>query len=293
MLIEPVEHPSDGCEIDHRFTHRRAAFIVLAQPTIPIEPAKGPLNNPALWQDMKAALLGRALDNLEHEGETALDPFDQHASVTLIGPHALEAWQRAISGTEQFGSALAIRQRRRAYQHHDQQAQRINQDVPLASLDLLARIEAALLGLLGRFHTLAIDNRSTRLLRAAQSGADAQAQGRVDPFERAIVEPFVKVVGHMLPGRQIMRQHAPLAAAAIQIQDGVHDLAQIDGSFAAWSGWLTQRRLEVIPFVVAQIACVGRSWSSILNGSAHGVSLRVEAHPARLCGKQHVWDHYS
>src|SRR5438093_2402641 len=108
MLIEPMEHAPSGCEVHHPFTDRRPAFIVLAQPTITIEPAKGPLNNPTLWQDMKAALLGRALDNLEHEGEAALDPFEEHAGITAIGPHALEAWQRAISGIEQFGSAVAI-----------------------------------------------------------------------------------------------------------------------------------------------------------------------------------------
>src|SRR5581483_12496886 len=106
----------------------------------------------------------------------------------------------------------------------------------------------------GCLDTLAVDHCSTRLTFAPEGRTNLKPQAIIDPLDRAISHPLVKVVGDMLPVRQIVGQHAPLATRAVQVQDGVHYLTEIDGAFATWPGGLAQPRFDLCPFVVRQIA---------------------------------------
>src|SRR5688572_16968349 len=102
MAIEPSQHAPGRSEIHHPFTARHSTLVILTQATIAIEPSQAAFDNPALGQDHKAALLFGATHNIEHKGEEVLHPLYQLTGITLIGPHAFEAWQGAIRGIEQL-----------------------------------------------------------------------------------------------------------------------------------------------------------------------------------------------
>src|SRR5215212_1467240 len=256
MAIEPTEHSATGSEIHHAFAHICSSLVVLTQPAVAIEPAEGAFDDPTLGQDLKTALLLGPTYDIQHEGKELMHPFHQHHGIALIGPYPFEAWQAAIAGIEQLYRAFTISHTCARHNHHDQQAQRIYQDMPFAAFDLFASIIAASLTLLSGLHTLAINHRCTWSRIAPQAGANLHPQSGVDSFNRTISQPLIKVVGDVLPVRQIMRQHAPLATSTVQVHDRIHNVAQIDGSFATWPGRLLEHCFNLCPFVVAQITIV-------------------------------------
>src|SRR5262249_56856997 len=67
----------------------------------------------------------------------------------------------------------------------------------------------------------------------------------------------VEVVGDGLPGREVMRQHPPGAAASGQVEDGVDDLPQRVGSWPPGPPIaLREQVLDVGPLEVGQVAGV-------------------------------------
>jgi hypothetical protein len=76
-----------------------------------------------------------------------------------------------------------------------------------------------------------------------------------------ILTPLSKVVIHDLPWRQVMGQHAPGAAAAQEIENGVQDLTlRVRFRSAAWFGFGNQM-FNQCPFFVTEVSRVG--WSCI------------------------------
>src|SRR5215211_96876 len=161
MAIEPPEHSANGSEVNHTFAQICSSLVILTQPAIAIEPAQGTFDDPALGQYLKATLLFGPAYDIQHEGEELMHPFHQHPGITLIGPHPFEAWQAAIGGIEQLYRAFTISHTCARHDHHDQQAQRIHQDMPFAAFDLFASIIAAYFTFLSSLHTLAINHRRT------------------------------------------------------------------------------------------------------------------------------------
>jgi hypothetical protein len=51
---EPTEHPMTHRGVDHGLTRCSVPFIIFALSTIPPQPAKGPLHDPAFGQDNEA-----------------------------------------------------------------------------------------------------------------------------------------------------------------------------------------------------------------------------------------------
>src|SRR4051812_8246688 len=83
------------------------------------------------------------------------------------------------------------------------------------------------------------------------------AQHGQDLFPQPVAAPEAKVVVDGLPGRQVMGQQAPGAAAAHPIRDGVEQLAAgVAGGAAAGSDrW--DERLEQSPLGIRQVSRVG------------------------------------
>src|SRR5262249_56162879 len=70
--------------------------------------------------------------------------------------------------------------------------------------------------------------------------ADAVAQGVVDPVPGAVLAPLAEVVVGGGPGRVDLGQGAPLAAGAVDVQDGVHDF--VGGDFPRSAAGLGRRQ---------------------------------------------------
>ncbi len=137
-----MNHQIDHCDKYHRFTAGGQHFIVLAHPPIPTDPAEGPLHDPTLRQDRKADDLIATLDDLQNPVSKRSRPFDQFARITTIRPNQLQA---SIPPTEpgqyQLGP-VAILNVGGMNNDGQYQPQRVDDDMPLATVDLLARVVA-------------------------------------------------------------------------------------------------------------------------------------------------------
>src|SRR5215212_3615947 len=95
------------------------------------------------------------------------------------------------------------------------------------TLDLLGPVVAALVssnpGCLDR---LAIYDTRARLRVPLYAHPHSIAQGGVHPFPCSIQAPQAEVVVAGLPGREVVRQESPGAAAPHNVEDGVEDLTQ-------------------------------------------------------------------
>src|SRR5271170_5224093 len=126
------------------------------------------------------------------------------------------------------------------------QANRIDEDMTLLALDLLAcviavRIDVAAT-LLGALHALAIDYTRGRTWLALHHLAALQVERVVDCHQRVVIVPPNQIVIQGTPRRQILRNIAPLTPRAEHIHDPVDDLAHIDlAAPAAALGWRDER----------------------------------------------------
>src|SRR5947208_14230713 len=74
---------------DHRLAHVRAAFVVFAEPPVAPQPAEGPLDDPAMRQELPALYRLIALDDSQHPGAALPCPRLQLAGITPVGPDPL------------------------------------------------------------------------------------------------------------------------------------------------------------------------------------------------------------
>src|SRR5215831_6750088 len=114
------------------------------------------------------------------------------------------------------------------HEHGEQQSQRIDQQMALAPLHFLAAIIAALRAShLGGLDRLTVDARGTRGGFAPRCHAGPLAQGRDYLVPGPVVAPLGKGVIRSALGQQIVRQHIPLTAAAIQVPQGIEDFTHL------------------------------------------------------------------
>src|SRR5215207_6791468 len=140
----------------------------------------------------------------------------------------------------------------------EQKALRIDQDVAFSALDLLAAIIASLLSShAGALDRLRIDNTRGGLRITPKTDPQALADGCVEPLPGTIDAPEAKVMVDGLPRREVVRQQAPGAAAAENVEDGVEDLAQVvearlSRGFRGWG----QMGFDARPFSIGEVGLV-------------------------------------
>lgn len=122
----------------------REVFEILGQAPAPVEPGQGSFDDPSSWKQLEALCLVGPLDDLDRKlwhrrrgGVTELCP--------LIAGVGEELGQKGIfpkQRRQHKNSAVAILDVRRMDQGVQQQAYRVDQDMSLLALDLLACIIA-------------------------------------------------------------------------------------------------------------------------------------------------------
>ena len=119
------------------------------------------------------------------------------------------------------------------YRNH--QTQCINNDVPLASADLLACVVTPLYTTnFRRFYRRTVDDHCRWSRLSARRHPHLTHQGIVHAFPGSIVPPFPIIVVHRFPLGKVVGQMAPLATGAIEIQDRINDPAAVDGLSSCW-----------------------------------------------------------
>src|SRR5207245_7642791 len=117
------------------------------------------------------------------------DPFQQVTAIGAINPDATQFLASSAQPLEeQFGSGR-IGERCRRDKDGQQQAQRVYQDVSLASFYLFTCVIATLPRPLGRFDALAIQSPRRRMFMATGTHSHLRTQGVMQSLPGPIVPP--------------------------------------------------------------------------------------------------------
>lgn len=176
---------------------------------------------------MLAGLLAHDLD-----GDAVLGPppLDEFPAIAAIGPDVPQATMLPDGPLQHPIGAVSIRNVHRMHDDHQQVPLGINKDMPLAPGDSFSPIEAALPAGFGRVHTLAVEDPGTWLRIPPCSPSCPLPQHVVDPEEGAIERPGVEVVPDGVPVGEVDGKEPPLAACAIEVEQGVDHLPAADDS---------------------------------------------------------------
>jgi hypothetical protein len=129
--------------------------------------------------------------------------------------------------------------------------------------ELLTPVVAPLAADLGPLDRLAVDAAGTRRRLPAVGDAHPLAQGVHEPLPGAVVPPSREVVVDGALGRQVVGEHVPLAARAVEVEDRVEHLAHVDvaGPAEVEDGDV---RLDQGPLVVGQVGGIGLTHRGML-----------------------------
>src|SRR5208282_3740487 len=118
------------------------AFEVASQASIAADPGERPFYNPPLGQDLEAGGIG-ALHDLQSPCPGAPDDECHLLScVATISEDALDEWEQSSRPAQEMEGAVAVLNVSGMNDNAQQETQRVDQDVPLATFDLLARVVA-------------------------------------------------------------------------------------------------------------------------------------------------------
>ena len=136
------QHDADHGEADKGDDGAGVALEVAGEATIAGDPGEGALDNPALGQDDEAMQRG-TLDDLELPGAgPGHGRRHLRSLVAAIGEDGLDERKHSARPAQQQIGTVAILHGGWVDDDVQEKAERIDEDVPLAARDLLARIEA-------------------------------------------------------------------------------------------------------------------------------------------------------
>jgi SAM-dependent methyltransferase len=181
----------------------------------------------------------------------------------LIGTTRLNPIARRL-GTQQRHGAVDVLNVGGMDLHGKQQAQRVGDDVALATLHLLGHIKPAWAATFRGLHTLAVDHAGRRHSLAPVRLARALHQHEIDPTPNARIAPTIEIVLNRRTRRKILGQHPPLAPTPKNVQDRTHHDPQINLARSSNLAGRRQQWSKKIPFPVPQVACIAKVIASIL-----------------------------
>jgi len=142
-LGQASEHETDHGETYEGGDGASVALEIARQAPVSTDPRERALDDPAFGQNDEAMQLV-ALDDLQRPGAGFCDGCGQHRSLVAgIGEDARDEGEEAARApVEDEPRAIAVLHGGRVNDDVQQEAERVDEDVPLAARDLLARIVA-------------------------------------------------------------------------------------------------------------------------------------------------------
>ena len=140
---QSAEHDADHSEADEGRNGSRMALEVACQSTVSADPGQGAFDDPALGKNDEAVRVV-ALDDLQLPGAGLGNGGAGLGSlITGVGENAFEEREQAACAPiqDQFG-AIAILNIGRMDGDIQEEAERVDEDMPLAARDFLAGVEA-------------------------------------------------------------------------------------------------------------------------------------------------------
>src|SRR5262245_30507516 len=212
--------------------HYQTILIVLTVSSKSTMPGVCPFNYPALLQGRKAFRARETCLHFDVPVWTMLShPGVQSVIVILLIRKDRHETRKVVWGglPEQERGRHTIIKPRTGNEHGQSQAQRIDQQMPLTPLNLLAAIISPLrTSHLGGLDRLTINAHGTARGCAPRSRTGPLAQDLDHLGPCPIIAPLDKVVIDRTLGQHIVRQHIPLAATAIQVEQCIQDFPHID-----------------------------------------------------------------
>ena len=268
------------------------AFVVADGAAAAGDPCQGPLDDPAAGQDLEGVQVTGPLDDLEFQPglERGPGPGDEFAGVAAVSPGQLDRGEGAAQVPQQRFGSVAVLDARGGDQHRQQQSDGVHGDVPLAAVDLLARVIAAAGtgDLLSCPHRLGVDDRGRGLGLAPGRDAALAAQLIVHLPGRPALVP---AVGHVIDGapvRQVRGHRPPLDAFLDQVADRIHVIAAAASrgaaALAGLPGRSGQHRLDDLPFRIAHVRRVPRHPRAAADPARAAAACHRRAVPARTLG---------
>ena len=147
ISLDPFPQTSGEHDADHGETNEGShgcgvAFEVAGQASIATDPGERPLDNPPFGQNLKSGSV-RSLDDLQSPSTGAPHRHRHFASgISAISKNAFDEREQSSRPTQQLQGAITVLNIGGMNDDVQQEAQRVDQDVPLATLDLLARVVA-------------------------------------------------------------------------------------------------------------------------------------------------------
>ena len=139
---QATQHDADHGEAEEGGDGSGVALEVAGQSAVAADPGKGALDDPAFGQDDKAMGVA-ALDDLQGPSAGLGDNLRHlRPLITGVGEDAFDEREGSPRGAQQVARTVAVLQVGRVYGDAQQEAQRVDQDVALATGDFLARIKA-------------------------------------------------------------------------------------------------------------------------------------------------------
>src|SRR5262245_39070549 len=106
-------------------------------------------------------------------------------------------------------------------------------------------------------HRLAVEDGGAGLTRPPLGQADLLAEALVQPFPGAVQAPAADAGVHGAPRREVVGQQPPGAAGPQEVEVGIADLADVDGTGPAAGLGGRHERLQPFPLGVGKIGRVG------------------------------------
>ena len=201
---------------------------VLGEPAASIEPCERSLDNPSARQNLEAFRGIGSFDDFKGPGSE----FGQGVLqlVTRIGAVSEDVAQPRIERpdrAEERNCAVPILDVSRMHLQTNEMSRRIGNDVPLAPLDLLARIITARTATFRRLHRLAVDDTCGRARLPTLVLASHDDERVVDRYPRPITRPRVKIPLHSRVRRKLFWKLPPLATRRSNVEQRIHYLADV------------------------------------------------------------------
>ncbi len=142
-MAEPSHHEADGGEFEEGKRAAVEIFPILGKAAAPIEPGQSALDHPSAGKSDEAFDGVRAFDDLDFKARQ--DPGHGTAkdrpAIGAVGKQFLQEWKHSEQGRQQKDAAVTILNISSGDDTVQEQALRIDEDMPLLALDLFARIE--------------------------------------------------------------------------------------------------------------------------------------------------------
>ena len=251
------KHEANHRQVNHRFARAGLALVVATESAVTPKPTKCSLHHPAPRQHLEGVQVG-SFYNLDRATPHFSTPVQQGSCVATVGPDVFDAPAGLLAeeSREQLFGAIAVLDVGRQDHYQQQQADRVDQNVALASVDFLARVVAALVADLAALDTLTVDGARAGLGLSSLGQADMLAQMRVNLLPQAIALPESEIVIDGAPGREMSRQVAPLATGFDEVEDSIEQLAEGVFPRAPFLAGLGKTVIDELPFGVAQVRCI-------------------------------------